>query len=127
MMKVENAWLKLGVSVSTYLMASNAFAQVSNSTDLQGLSANVANQIGTIPKMLSMGAYVAGAGIGMNGVLKLRAHSENPGQTPISHGAGRLAAGGALIALPWVLSNAVNSLGATSTGGSVTGFKTNVL
>jgi hypothetical protein len=124
MMKMNpgHAWLRLGASFSTFLITTNAFAQA----DLTQLTSKVSSEIGTVPQVLSMGAYVAGAGIGMNGVLKLRAHSENPGQTPISHGAGRLAAGGALIALPWVLSNAVNSLGAT-TGGNVTQFKNNVL
>jgi hypothetical protein len=121
-MKVNlgNTWLKLGASVSTYLMASNAFAQ---STNLSSLSTQVSSQVGSVPTMISYASYAAGAGIGMNGVLKLRAHSENPGQTPISHGAGRLAAGAALIALPWALSSTISTLGAGGGGTGLSAYK----
>ena len=34
------------------------------------------------------------------GVLKIKDHVENPGQTPLQHGVIRLAAGGGLFALP---------------------------
>jgi hypothetical protein len=38
--------------------------------------------------------------LGVLGVLKIKDHVENPGQTPLKDGAIRLAAGGALFALP---------------------------
>jgi hypothetical protein len=119
-MKFTNPFTKLGASVSTFLMSQNAFAQANN---LQTMSTFVSSQVYQVTDLITTGAYVAGAGLGMAGILKLKAHAENPGQHPISQGAGRLIAGGALVALPWMVNNAVGTLGsnANTTGTGVSG------
>ena len=45
------------------------------------------------------------------GVLKIKDHVENPSQTPLKDGASRLAAGGALFALPIIYESMFETLG----------------
>jgi hypothetical protein len=64
-------------------------------------SVNVVHQgIQNIPNIIAGLFYIGGAAMIGAGALKLKAHSENPTQTPLGHGLGRIGAGAALIALP---------------------------
>ncbi|MDD3288822.1 MAG: hypothetical protein PHX43_07465 [Alphaproteobacteria bacterium] len=58
------------------------------------------NQLGGIPNLISTICYIAGIVMMVGGALKLRQHSENPSQTPLSHGLSRLIVGGSIAALP---------------------------
>jgi hypothetical protein len=58
--------------------------------------------IATIPGLISGVSYMMGILLGVLGILKIKDHVENPGQTPLQQGAIRLAAGGGLFALPIV-------------------------
>jgi len=49
--------------------------------------------------------------LGVLGVLKIKDHVENPGNTPLKDGAIRLAAGGGLLALPIIYSAMQNTIG----------------
>jgi hypothetical protein len=53
-----------------------------------------------IPTLISSVCYILGIGMMVAGALKLRQHSENPANTPLSHGLGRLVVGGSIAALP---------------------------
>lgn len=68
-----------------------------------GIFNNLVTNLNRAPALISMVSYLAGAGIGMAGIFKLKVHAENPGQVPLSHGLMRLGAAGALIGLPFVL------------------------
>jgi hypothetical protein len=52
--------------------------------------------------------------MGVLGVIKIKDHVENPTQTPMKDGAVRLAAGGALFALPIMFEAMSNTIGATN-------------
>jgi len=63
---------------------------------------NMEASIQTIPGLISGVSYMMGILLGVLGILKIKDHVENPGQTPLQQGAIRLAAGGGLFALPIV-------------------------
>jgi hypothetical protein len=72
-----------------------AFAQ-----SLQESVSTVHSGLSNIPNIVSGLFYIGGAAMIGAGALSLKKHSENPTQTPLGHGLGRIGAGAALIALP---------------------------
>lgn len=56
--------------------------------------------ISQLPGLVTGVSYMLGTLLGVLGILKIKDHVENPGQTPLQHGVIRLAAGGGLFALP---------------------------
>ncbi len=63
---------------------------------------NVETSIQGVPGLISGVSYMMGILLGVLGILKIKDHVENPGQTPLRTGAVRLGAGGGLFALPIV-------------------------
>ena len=63
---------------------------------------NVETSIQGVPGLISGVSYMMGILLGVLGILKIKDHVENPGQTPLQQGAIRLGAGGGLFALPIV-------------------------
>ena len=53
--------------------------------------------------LLSYGCYTVGGFMGIGGVMKLKAHSENPTNAPLAHGLSRCAAAAGFLALPSVM------------------------
>lgn len=78
---------------------------------------NMETSISTIPGLISGVSYMMGILLGVLGILKIKDHVENPGQTPLQQGAIRLAAGGGLFALPIMYEAMRNTIG---TGAVVT-------
>lgn len=62
-----------------------------------------------IPNLISTVAFIAGIGMAIAGVFKIKAHVDNPAQAPLKDGLIRLAVGGALLAFP-LLTNLMVSL-----------------
>lgn len=89
----------VAVAAAVTLIASPAFAsgQLSNSID------NVRDNLTTVPIIINYASYIIGVALGVAGVSKLKAHVDNPGQTPIKDGLGRLGASGLFISLPFLL------------------------
>ena len=83
-----------------------AWAQLSGSVQQSQIS--VFNPLLTA---LSYGCYTIGGFLGIGGIMKLKAHSENPTNAPLAHGIGRVAAAAGFLALPSVM----GVLNATST------------
>jgi len=82
--------------LTNILGAHDAFA-----TSVADLITNVnTNVVAKAPPLIYGAAYVGGTTALMMGAFKLKAHAENPGQTPMQQGLARLGVGGALIALP---------------------------
>lgn len=79
--------------------------------DFSTIARNVNDSISELPGLLTGVSYMMGILLGVLGILKIKDHVENPGQTPIQHGAIRLAAGGALFALPIVYEAMLNTIG----------------
>lgn len=105
------------VAGSLALMSSTGYAQ-----DLQGTINTANTQIKSAPTIISAVCYIVGAALCAAGLLKLKAHSENPGQNPIGHGLGRLVIGGCLMALPVMAKFIQSSVGASGSAATYNGF-----
>ena len=108
--RLSNAWcqgLMLAAIVAVALPAPDAaWAQLSSTVSASG--ASVFKPAITV---LNYACYTIGSFMGIGGIMKLKAHSENPTNAPMSHGVGRCAAAAAFLALPSV----VGMLTSTST------------
>lgn len=99
------------------MMASSGSAHATTTTGTTGgnnfskIAENIAGSIGSLPGLISAIAYLFGVLIGVLGILKIKDHVENPTQTPLKDGAIRLAAGGALFALPIIFESMLNTIG----------------
>jgi hypothetical protein len=77
------------------------------------ISENMMKSIENIPGFLTAVAYLFGLILGILGIMKIKDHVENATQTSLKDGAIRLAAGGALFALPIVYEAAEYAIGST--------------
>lgn len=77
---------------------------------------NMESSISGIPGLISGVSYMMGILLGVLGILKIKDHVENPGQTPLQQGAIRLAAGGGLFALPIVYEAMQTTIGNDGAG-----------
>ncbi len=91
-----------GVSADANAAAGNNFSKISE---------NITTSIADLPGLLAAMSYLFGILIGVLGVMKIKDHVENPTQTPLKDGAIRLAAGGALFALPILFESMFSTIG----------------
>lgn len=102
--------LQAGIIAGVLCGASNG-ARANNFGDI---ASNMVDSIEELPGLISGVSYMIGLLLGILGVLKLKDHVENPGNTPLKDGAIRMVAGGALFALPMVFEAMRNTIGETS-------------
>lgn len=101
-------------ALSTNTAAASGGSVANTGTDgVSAIAQNITEGVADWPTFIAYGCYLAGAGTGIAGILKLKAHIDSPQQTEIKEGLVRLAASGALIAIPLVLA----TLGDTITAG----------
>ena len=112
------AVMTLGMTVGSAGKASAAAA----GNNFSNIATNIALSIADVPGLLSALAYLFGILLGVLGVMKIKDHVENPSQTPLKDGAIRLAAGGALFALPIVYEAMFSTIG-TGTAQSASTLK----
>ena len=101
-------------TTSTSTGASSTTTSSSGGNNFSAIAENMAGSIGSLPGLISAIAYLFGVLIGVLGILKIKDHVENPTQTPLKDGAIRLAAGGALFALPIIYESMFNTVGDTT-------------
>ena len=89
-----------------------AHAGAGEGNDFSTISNNITESIQELPGLLTGVSYMLGILLGVLGILKIKDHVENPGQTPLQQGAIRLAAGGGLFGLPIVYEAMQNTIGA---------------
>ena len=130
--QVKKHSLKVTAAVMGVAMMSSkaAYALDTGATSFSGISENIIGSMHGVPGLITGLSYMFGLILGVLGVLKIKDHVENPGNTPLKEGAIRLGAGGFLLALP-IVYNAMqavpgsgtdlkaNSLQATDTFGTV--------
>lgn len=75
------------------------------------ISATIAESIQDLPGLISALSYLFGVLLAVLGIMKIKDHVENPTQTPLKDGAIRLAAGGALFAIPIISEAMLNTIG----------------
>lgn len=93
-----------------------AFAQ-----DVSFVAGNITDSAEDLPGLASAAAYLLGLIFGVRGILKLKAHVENPGnsagQTPLRTPIISFFAGGALFALPFLYTAVTTTINGGATGG----------
>lgn len=87
--------------------------------DFNEILTNINESISDLPGLITGVSYMMGILLGVLGILKIKDHVENPGQTPLQQGAIRLAAGGGLFALPIVYEAMTTTIGDDGGGPAV--------
>lgn len=111
---IKKASLNVSAAVFVGLLGGveSAYATTTtNGNDFSSIARNINSSISELPGLLTGVSYMMGILLGVLGILKIKDHVENPGQTPLQHGAIRLAAGGGLFALPIVYEAMLNTIG----------------
>ena len=96
----KKTYNKVGAMMVAGVVAGYAPDAHAAGQDFSTIAANIAQSIRDLPGLLAALSYLFGILLGVLGVMKIKDHVENPTQTPLKDGAIRLAAGGALFALP---------------------------
>ena len=94
---IKNKSLQMAAAFTAGYMMTTTTAHANN---FSSIASNITTSISSLPSLLSALSYMFGILLGVLGIMKIKDHVENPGQTPMKDGAIRLAAGGALLALP---------------------------
>jgi hypothetical protein len=116
-LKRKSLQVSAAVVAGAMLSSDPAFAAAAGgNNNFSSIASNVTSSIASVPGLLTGLAYMFGILLGVLGILKIKDHVENPSQTPIKDGAIRLAAGGALFALPIVYESMTNTIGANGAG-----------
>ena len=97
---LNRKYMQMGAAFTAGLMISSGPAFAGGTNNFGSIASNVNTSIESVPGLLTALAYMFGILLGVLGILKIKDHVENPSQTPLKDGAIRLAAGGALFALP---------------------------
>lgn len=95
-----------GLFAVTMVAAGDAHAN-----NFSSIGENIITSIAQLPALLSGLAYMFGILLAVLGIMKIKDHVENPGQTPLKDGSIRLAAGGALFAIPIVSEAMTETIG----------------
>lgn len=107
----RNKMMNTGAAIMTGVLMASGSAKAAAPT-MSTIGTNITNSVSTLPGMLAGFAYLFGVLIGVLGVLKIKDHVENPSQVALKDGAIRLAAGGALFALPLIYDAMQGTVGA---------------
>ena len=111
MKAIRNRLFKFQAAATVALFAGAQDASaggLGGGNDFSDIAKSITTSIQDLPGLLTAVAYMFGILIGVLGILKIKDHVENPGNTPLKDGAIRLAAGGALFALPMVFDAMIN-------------------
>lgn len=120
--KTKLSYYKLGAAMTTgMLLGSSGSAHAAAGNNFGSIASNITLSTEQLPALLTALAYLFGILLGALGVMKIKDHVENPTQTPLKDGAIRLAAGGALFALPIVLEAMSETIDAGAASGSASG------
>ena len=109
----SNKMMLVGAGLFALVLMTGDAAYATN--NFSSVAKNMTLSMSNLPSMLSAVAYLFGLLLGVLGVMKIKDHVENPSQEPLKNGAIRLAAGGALFAVPMIYEAAKNTIGTTAT------------
>jgi len=103
-----------GVLMALFLASQLVFAGGGGGQSLGEVAGTVTTSMSNLAKLLTAGAYVAGVGFALMGMLKFKAHKDNPTQVPLSQPIVLLSIAAGLVFLP----SLIESGGATVWGGA---------
>ena len=116
MKKVKNKFKKLyyrsaaAMTMGLMMSSTESFAGAFTGNTFSTASSNLVSSMGSIPGLVSSSSYLIGLMLAALGVMKVKDHVENPTSTPLKEGAIRLAAGGAMLALPFITDTMLGSV-----------------
>ena len=111
--------LQFSAAIAVGMMASADTAHATGTAGFENITQNIGAGLQSLPGLLAVLSYIGGLALGTLGILKIKDHVENPGNTPLKDGAIRLVAGGALLALPMMYEAMVNTIGQSQTNTGV--------
>lgn len=119
-----------GVLLALFLVVGDASAGEKGQA-IGKVAYNISKNLANVGKLIVGASYVAGVGFAMMGLLKLKAHKDNPTQTPLSQPIVLLVIAAALVWLPSLISTGGSTIWGdahsgqkgTSMGGSMKGLK----
>lgn len=121
MTKLKKTYYTIGAMMTlgmTTVIPNIAWAQAAAApagNNFSKIASNITTSISDLPGLLSAVSYMIGIGLGVLGIIKIKGHVENPGQQALKDGVIRLAAGGALFALPIVYEAMLSTIGQEGT------------
>ena len=128
MLNIKKHYYSAGAALTMGMLASNQ-VQAAAGNNFSSIATNINTSISSLPGLLTGLSYLFGILLGVLGIMKIKDHVENPTQTPLKDGAIRLAAGGALFALPIVFESMFETVGSGSNAQAATlnavGFNVN--
>ena len=92
-----SAAMMAGAMVGTFADIGNAFA---GGNDLNNYLEETSGRVNQVPDLVAFLSYIGGTALAALGVVNLKQHVENPGNTPMKNGLAKLGFGGMLLALP---------------------------
>jgi intracellular multiplication protein IcmD len=102
-----------GILMALFIFSGNLFA---TDQSLGNVAQSIRTSMGDVASLITAASYVAGIGFAMMGMLKLKAHKDNPTQVPLSQPLVLLIIAAGLVFLPSIISTA----GQTIWGGDQT-------
>ncbi len=111
---IKNQSLKFSSLVVIGVMAGAEEAAATNTFNT--IAGNAMTATGSVPGLVTGVSYMVGILLAVLGVLKIKDHVENPGQTPLKDGIARLTIGGGLFAVPIVTESMSSLLDAGTAG-----------
>ena len=112
MLNIKKHYYGVGAALTMGILASGqAHAAAGTGNNFSSIASNINASISSLPGLLTGLSYLFGILLGVLGIMKIKDHVENPTQTPLKDGAIRLAAGGALFALPIITEAMMNTIG----------------
>jgi hypothetical protein len=97
-MSIKKSYYTLGAAMTVGMVVGSSTAHANN--NFSNIADNVSTSIADLPGLLAALSYLFGILLAVLGIMKIKDHVENPGQTALKDGAIRLLAGGALFAVP---------------------------
>ena len=119
-----NKIVKYSALFGLLLLATQEVFASSGGQSLSDIVNNVQTNIKTLAPLLAIISYIAGIAFAIAGIVKFKAHKDNPSQVALSQAIVYLGVGAALIFLPMILQSAGSTVfggQATSAGGATTG------
>lgn len=112
---LKKQYYMMGAAITTGLIFASSSDAHAQTTNFSTIANNINTSMGSLPGLITAVSYLIGILLGALGIMKIKDHVENPTQTPLKDGAIRLAAGGALFALPFVMDAMTSTIGTQTT------------
>lgn len=112
---IKRLYYSAGASIMAGIIFGASDAHAAGDTTFSVIAKNISDSIGSLPGLITGVSYLIAILLGVLGIMKIKDHVENPSQTPIKEGAIRLAAGGALFALPIIMEAMLTTIDADGT------------